>query len=260
MKKVGKLKKPPKVEDVAEQEKKVSNQKGKRKGSEIDEIFAANKRKRVESEKKAEAETKAKSKVAAANLKKKEKSMKSRSFEFSAGTSGPRKRTADGLAVFSEEELGIGKPDAGGTAFIDSLTETEGARLYGITGSRLQSNSNSIDLSCLCSDQFIVNMNAVLMMLIGTPRESLLKGVDLLESICIEDSKRLYMYINGDVSSSFTTCMYLRTPIFRQMIFVMSCKNKRLSFQGVGSDFGLVQDLKVSVQKIMVLNMVSLIG
>ncbi|XP_047978562.1 uncharacterized protein C6G9.01c [Salvia hispanica] len=114
MKKVGKLKKPPKVEDVAEQEKKVSNQKGKRKGSEIDEIFAANKRKRLESEKKAEAETKAK--VAAANLKKKEKSMKSRSFEFSAGTCGPRKRTADGLAVFSEEELGIGKPDAGGTA------------------------------------------------------------------------------------------------------------------------------------------------
>ncbi|XP_042009197.1 uncharacterized protein C6G9.01c-like [Salvia splendens] len=118
MKKVGQLKKPPKVEDVAQQEKKVSNQKRKRKGSEIDEIFAANKRKRLELEKKAEAETKAKakSKVAAANLKKKEKSMKSRSFEFSAGTSGPRKKTADGLAVFSEEELGIGKPDAGGTA------------------------------------------------------------------------------------------------------------------------------------------------
>ncbi|KAL1535159.1 hypothetical protein AAHA92_31245 [Salvia divinorum] len=104
------------AEDVAEQEKKVCVQ--KRKGSEIDEIFAANKRKRLETESKAEAETKAKAKLASA--KKKEKSAKSRRlFEqtsFAAGTSGPRKKTADGLALFSEEELGIGKPDAGGTA------------------------------------------------------------------------------------------------------------------------------------------------
>ncbi|KAL1547517.1 stress response protein [Salvia divinorum] len=115
--KMKKVAKDPNVERVAQQEKKVSVQ--KRKGSEIDEIFAAKKRKKLETEKKAEA----KAKVAASKVrppdKKKGKSLKSRSSEqssFAVSTSGPRKKTADGLAVFSEEELGIGKPDAGGTA------------------------------------------------------------------------------------------------------------------------------------------------
>ncbi|XP_057793314.1 uncharacterized protein C6G9.01c [Salvia miltiorrhiza] len=122
MKKVGKSKKQPKAEhesNVVEQEK--ASVRPKKNASEIDEIFAGKKRKRLETEKKAEDEKPAK--VAAATVrpldKKKGKSIKSRSFKQSSsavGYSQSRKKTADGLSVFSEEELGIGKPDAGGTA------------------------------------------------------------------------------------------------------------------------------------------------
>lgn len=122
MKKVANSKKHPKAEhesNVVEQ-KKASLQ-PKKKGSEIDEIFAGKKRKRLENEKKAEDEKP--TKAAPANVrpldKKKGNSVKTRPFKpnsSAVGTSQSRKKTADGLSVFSEEELGIGKPDAGGTA------------------------------------------------------------------------------------------------------------------------------------------------
>ncbi|KAH6775741.1 stress response protein [Perilla frutescens var. hirtella] len=122
MNKVTKSKKNTKAEhesNVAEQEK--APFKRKKMGSEIDEIFAAKKRKRSEKEKKGEDEKPAK--VGAANVrpfdKKKGKSSKSRSFEEKSSahrTSQSRKKTADGLTIFTEEELGVGKADAGGTA------------------------------------------------------------------------------------------------------------------------------------------------
>ncbi|XP_042051755.1 uncharacterized protein C6G9.01c-like [Salvia splendens] len=97
------------MKKVAQQEKKVSGREVRLMKSLLQ---SANKRKKLETEKKAEAKVRPLD-------KKKGKSVKNRSFEHSSlavSTSGLRKKTADGLAVFSEEELGIGKPDAGGTA------------------------------------------------------------------------------------------------------------------------------------------------
>lgn len=115
--------KKPKTEhesNVVEEEKKGSV-KPKKMGSEIDEIFAAKKRKRLENEKKGEDEKPGK--VVATNVrpldKRNRKSSKTRSFEqnsFADRISQQKKKTADGLTIFTEEELGIGKPDAGGTA------------------------------------------------------------------------------------------------------------------------------------------------
>nr|GLL20540.1 uncharacterized protein C6G9.01c-like [Ipomoea trifida] len=78
-------------------------------GSEIDEIFAGKKRKKPEKVEDVVGEPK---KRAVKNKRKDSKVCKE-----NGSTSGlrSRKRTGDGLAIYSEEELGIGKADAGGT-------------------------------------------------------------------------------------------------------------------------------------------------
>ncbi|PIN22433.1 hypothetical protein CDL12_04863 [Handroanthus impetiginosus] len=111
----------PSMEDPAVEKEKYST-KPKKMGSEIDDIFAGKKRKKPEKDEKADSEETVK--VSAANAKshdglRKVKNGKSKSLKDS-GIDEPtsrsrRKRTADGLSIYTEEELGIGKPEAGGT-------------------------------------------------------------------------------------------------------------------------------------------------
>ncbi|XAR70809.1 hypothetical protein NMG60_11027812 [Bertholletia excelsa] len=98
---------------AAEEEK--TNSSLSKKPNEIDEIFAGKKRKKPETEK---AEMAADNKVAKADdLKKKKKAKGSAEGGIMDPPSRPRKRTNDGLAIYTEEELAIGKADAGGTPF-----------------------------------------------------------------------------------------------------------------------------------------------
>ncbi|KAK9274113.1 hypothetical protein L1049_018927 [Liquidambar formosana] len=84
----------------------------KKRGNEIDEIFSAKKRKKREQEK----AEKLKEDVSEKPKKiKKKKSKGAKEGGFVEPTSRPRKKTEDGLTVYREEELGIGKADAGGT-------------------------------------------------------------------------------------------------------------------------------------------------
>ncbi|XP_011097115.1 uncharacterized protein C6G9.01c [Sesamum indicum] len=104
---------------VLEKEKPL---KPKKMGSEIDEIFAGKKRKRPEREKNLTTEKPAK--VSAANAKshdkmrivKNGKGKVSKENQFTDTPSRSRKKTADGLAIYTEDELGIGNPEAGGTS------------------------------------------------------------------------------------------------------------------------------------------------
>ncbi|KAI3451716.1 hypothetical protein Pfo_008381 [Paulownia fortunei] len=121
MTKVASSKKKPKPaheRNVVEQKPSL---KPKKMRSEIDEIFAGKKRKRLEKEKKADTEKPAK--VFAANTKSHDKTKigklsKGNAIEGNSSadrTSRLRKKTADGLTIYTEEELGIAKPDAGGS-------------------------------------------------------------------------------------------------------------------------------------------------
>ena len=81
--------------------------------SEIDEIFAGKKRKKSESEK-----TEKPNEEATGNpkkTKKKKKDKGSNDSKFAEPPSRPRKRTNDGFTVYTEDELGIDKSDAGCT-------------------------------------------------------------------------------------------------------------------------------------------------
>ncbi|KAK6912793.1 Protein of unknown function DUF1764, eukaryotic [Dillenia turbinata] len=83
--------------------------------SEIDEIFAGKKRKKPVSEK---VEKEKSSENVDANSKKTKKSKKSEVSDegrFVDPPSRPRKRTNDGLAIYTMEELGMDKADAGAT-------------------------------------------------------------------------------------------------------------------------------------------------
>ncbi|KAK8950865.1 hypothetical protein KSP39_PZI003408 [Platanthera zijinensis] len=110
-------------EDQSLPEKK----KKKKMGREIEEIFRANKKKRKESPVLA-GECSAKAKMGTGKEGKKvgekkneshEKEKKSSFKGFLAGDTpenrSKRRRTADGFALYSAEELGIGNPDAGST-------------------------------------------------------------------------------------------------------------------------------------------------
>ncbi|KAK1371832.1 Nucleolar protein 56-like [Heracleum sosnowskyi] len=82
-------------------------------GSEIDEIFSSKKRKEPETEGKV-----AEHKVAMTKMKKKKKSTDKPTKDIKGPLDlpcGQRKRMNDGLVVYTEEELGFGKSDAGGT-------------------------------------------------------------------------------------------------------------------------------------------------
>ncbi|TKY59244.1 hypothetical protein E2542_SST16329 [Spatholobus suberectus] len=101
---------------VAEEEKPSSTP--KRAGNEIDEMFAGKKRKKSEMEKtgKPDEVTKRNDKT----KKKKKKNVKRKTDgpddgEFADPPSRPRKKTEDGLSIYTEEELGIKNADAGNT-------------------------------------------------------------------------------------------------------------------------------------------------
>ncbi|XP_028768790.1 uncharacterized protein C6G9.01c-like [Neltuma alba] len=86
----------------------------KKQGSEIDEIFAGKKRKKSEVEKTEKSEDVTKRpKKTKKNVKNKTK--RSDAGDFAGPPSRPRKTTEDGLAIYTEDELGIDKADAGNT-------------------------------------------------------------------------------------------------------------------------------------------------
>lgn len=95
------------------EEEKASPQPKRKKGDEIDDIFAVSKRKKLENEKKSEGGKPTKAVASKAKSLEKQKG-KSRNSS-SVGTSQTRKKTVDGLTVYTEAELGLGKPDSGGT-------------------------------------------------------------------------------------------------------------------------------------------------
>ncbi|WOG84074.1 hypothetical protein DCAR_0103254 [Daucus carota subsp. sativus] len=83
-------------------------------GAEIDEIFSSKKRKKPETEDKV-----VENKAATSTKKKKKPRATNKPTNDIKGPldtpAGQRKRTKDGLVVYTEEELGFGKSDAGGT-------------------------------------------------------------------------------------------------------------------------------------------------
>ena len=101
---------PSQVQEITVVEEQKPSSAHKKLGSEIDEIFASKKRKKSEAEKSEDATKKPKK--SKQNIKKKRK--ESTGVEnFSASRS--RKKTADGFTIYTEEELGINKADAGST-------------------------------------------------------------------------------------------------------------------------------------------------
>ena len=93
------------------------NPSSKKFGGEIEEIFtAAKKRKKIEREK-TEKPTKdaAKVKNTTKKNKKKKKGKLGNENGFGESESRPRKKTEEGLSVYTEEELGLNKADGGGT-------------------------------------------------------------------------------------------------------------------------------------------------
>lgn len=100
---------------VVEEEKPSSVQ--KKRVSEIDEIFAGQKRKKSEAEKVEKPDEDVNKKPKKTKKKKniKKKTKESDGGDFADPPSHPRKRTEDGLVIYTEEELGINKSDAGST-------------------------------------------------------------------------------------------------------------------------------------------------
>ncbi|KZV32283.1 hypothetical protein F511_18462 [Dorcoceras hygrometricum] len=102
-------------------EKDKPSLKPKRIGSEIDEIFARTKRKRAEKETSVEKEKPVKASASSARSHDKLKIRKNKKMKddqdnpFADSIFRPRKKTAEGLSIYTEEELGFGKPDAGGS-------------------------------------------------------------------------------------------------------------------------------------------------
>uniref|UniRef100_A0A5B7BVB8 DUF1764 domain-containing protein n=1 Tax=Davidia involucrata TaxID=16924 RepID=A0A5B7BVB8_DAVIN len=86
----------------------------KKLGHEIDEIFSGKKRKKPELEK-AEKPTKDVAVKLNKAKKRNNKGKGSKDSGFVEPLSRPRKKTGDGLAIYTEEELGVSKADAGGT-------------------------------------------------------------------------------------------------------------------------------------------------
>ncbi|GLU01498.1 hypothetical protein SLE2022_188050 [Rubroshorea leprosula] len=102
-----------KEELVVEQIQKQPSTTPKKGGNEIDEIFAGKKRKRPEQEKTE------KPKVDEGSKPKSNKKNKDKSKGVREGgcvdPAKPRKRTEDGLIIYTEQELGLNKAAAGGT-------------------------------------------------------------------------------------------------------------------------------------------------
>ncbi|XP_073222619.1 uncharacterized protein C6G9.01c-like [Cicer arietinum] len=107
---------PKKLQENAIGEEQKPSSVPKKAVSEIDEIFAGKKRKKSDAKKTGKAGDVTKS---ADNTKKmkneKKKSKRVDDGEFVDRPSRPRKKTEDGLTIYSEEELGLSKGDAGNT-------------------------------------------------------------------------------------------------------------------------------------------------
>ncbi|PPD86281.1 hypothetical protein GOBAR_DD16787 [Gossypium barbadense] len=98
-----------KEESVPEQKNSAS----KVAGSEIDEIFAGKKRKKPDPKGSEKPNGDEISKPKSSKKKSKKSRETNREGGFNESSSRPRKRTADGFAIYTEEELGISKSDAG---------------------------------------------------------------------------------------------------------------------------------------------------
>ncbi|XP_009798723.1 uncharacterized protein C6G9.01c [Nicotiana sylvestris] len=107
--------KPVDASPVVEKSKPIPPSKPKKSGNEIDEIFAGKKRKKPE-----QLENSKSSGDSITEPKKRKKSKGKSSSRVPNVLSEPprrqRKKTADGLTIYTEEELGLGKSNGGGTS------------------------------------------------------------------------------------------------------------------------------------------------
>lgn len=85
-------------------------------GNEIDEIFSAKKRKKPEQKKVDKANVNGEEKPKLTTKKKKKKSKEDEEGRSTDPPSRSRKKTEDGLTIYTEEELGFSKSSGGGTA------------------------------------------------------------------------------------------------------------------------------------------------
>jgi hypothetical protein len=106
---------PNKLQENTTVEEKKPSSAPKKAVNEIDEIFARKKRKKTDVKKtgKANEATKSTDKTKKKNDKKKPRRLDE--SEYVERPSRPRKKTEDGLTIYTEEELGISKGDAGST-------------------------------------------------------------------------------------------------------------------------------------------------
>ncbi|KAK8348781.1 hypothetical protein V6Z12_A06G101800 [Gossypium hirsutum] len=98
-----------KEESIPEQKNSAS----KMAGNEIDEIFAGKKRKKPDPKGSEKPNGEEISKPKLSKKKSKKSKETNREGGFNEPSSRPRKRTADGFAIYTEEELGISKSGAG---------------------------------------------------------------------------------------------------------------------------------------------------
>ena len=102
-------------ENTVEEDQKPSST-PKKLGSEIDEIFAGKKRKKSDMKKTETAGEGVKSSDKTKRKKNdKKKTKRPDEGEYIDRPSRPRKKTEDGLTIYTEEELGLSKGDAGNT-------------------------------------------------------------------------------------------------------------------------------------------------
>lgn len=112
-----KSKSKPNPNPAKKEERKVEKPLPKKALSEIDEIFSGKKRKKADE---VAQNPSGEDKLAEKIKKKKQRNKNDQGREgfdgFAESVSKSRKKTEDGLSVFTEEELGLNKSDAGGTA------------------------------------------------------------------------------------------------------------------------------------------------
>lgn len=108
------VKKEKKVDATKEKSQEKSVGKCKKLSHEIEEIFSNAKKRKATVNKSETVNSNAGIQVKRAKVKKKDKTNEERK-NFRDPPSLPRKRTAEGLVIYSAEELGVGKADAGGT-------------------------------------------------------------------------------------------------------------------------------------------------
>ncbi|GMI97951.1 hypothetical protein like AT5G11760 [Hibiscus trionum] len=103
-----------KQEELVPEQKKQSPA-PKKAGNEIEEIFSGIKRKKPDSKGTENPNGDESLKPKSSKKKKSKQSKENRDEGLSESSSRPRKKTADGFTIYTEEELGISKSDAGNT-------------------------------------------------------------------------------------------------------------------------------------------------